>query len=382
VDNLVMSSLELCPSECGNGIVEGPGETCDGAADANCPGRCIGVGLPGECTCTPICTQAAPCPVNNGANGPFIASSGFYTYVGNSPFVSIDSCGSDFDSFIDVTGGGTGYNDNCNEGQFGADNDSSASCYDTVTNANAYPSCLCVANGGGTINIQVGDFGFLAGQTINTHFVNIRKKSVCAGASVGACCDTNGADVGCIDNVSQANCTGADKVWTNQGKCVDQTCECIPDCTGRTCGSDGCGGSCGVCGDGNVCNGDEVCNANGTCDAGQPLVCNDGNACNGVETCDSVAGCRPGQPLVCDNGLACDGVESCNPSSGCVSGTAVSCDDGQDCSVDTCNEPDGSCSHDTSGCSIPTVSEWGLVVLTLMLLIGAKVYFGRRQAIA
>jgi hypothetical protein len=28
---------------------------------------------------------------------------------------------------------------------------------------------------------------------------------------------------------------------------------------------------------------------------------------------------------------------------------------------------------------IPTVSEWGLVVLTLVLLVGAKVYFGRRS---
>jgi len=29
--------------------------------------------------------------------------------------------------------------------------------------------------------------------------------------------------------------------------------------------------------------------------------------------------------------------------------------------------------------SIPTVSEWGLVVLTLLLLIGAKIYFARRE---
>jgi len=28
---------------------------------------------------------------------------------------------------------------------------------------------------------------------------------------------------------------------------------------------------------------------------------------------------------------------------------------------------------------IPTMSQWGLAVLTLLLLIGAKVYFGRRQ---
>ena len=33
------------------------------------------------------------------------------------------------------------------------------------------------------------------------------------------------------------------------------------------------------------------------------------------------------------------------------------------------------CKHN----SIPTVSQWGLVVLTLLLLTGAKVYFGRRQ---
>jgi hypothetical protein len=28
--------------------------------------------------------------------------------------------------------------------------------------------------------------------------------------------------------------------------------------------------------------------------------------------------------------------------------------------------------------AIPTVSEWGLVVMTLLLLTGAKIYFGRR----
>jgi hypothetical protein len=36
------------------------------------------------------------------------------------------------------------------------------------------------------------------------------------------------------------------------------------------------------------------------------------------------------------------------------------------------------CTHD----AIPTVSAWGLVVLTLLLLTGAKIYFGRRQAAA
>jgi hypothetical protein len=37
---------------------------------------------------------------------------------------------------------------------------------------------------------------------------------------------------------------------------------------------------------------------------------------------------------------------------------------------------DAGCVHN----SIPTVSQWGLLVLTLLLLTGAKIYFGRRPA--
>ncbi len=198
----------------------------------------------------------------------------------------------------------------------------------------------------------------------------------------GSCCDTNGTDQGCVDNVSQSLCTGPDKVWTENGQCADQECNCIMDCNGATCGDDGCGGSCGTCDDGNPCNGIETCGPNRTCVAGQPPNCDDHNACNGAETCDPDSGCRPGQPLHCDNGVACDGQEFCNPTSGCVAGTPVNCDDGLDCTADTCNEPTGTCTHDDAGCAIPTVSEWGLVVLTLLLLTGAKVHFGRRQAMA
>ena len=30
---------------------------------------------------------------------------------------------------------------------------------------------------------------------------------------------------------------------------------------------------------------------------------------------------------------------------------------------------------------IPTISEWGMVIMALMLLVGARVYFGRHRAI-
>lgn len=170
-------------------------------------------------------------------------------------------------------------------------------------------------------------------------------------APLGVCCDTNGNDQGCTDNVNQAMCTGPDKVWNEGDQCADQECHCISDCSGATCGDDGCEGSCGTCDDGNLCNGIETCNVSRTCDAGTPLPCNDGNACNGQETC--------------------------NPSSGCVAGAPVNCDDGVDCTADACSEPTGTCTHDNADCAIPTVSEWGLVVVVLLLLTCAKVVFSR-----
>ncbi len=46
------------------------------------------------------------------------------------------------------------------------------------------------------------------------------------------------------------------------GVCVS---DCVPNCTGKECGSDGCGGSCGTCGAGEVCEG-------GTCVAASGVV--------------------------------------------------------------------------------------------------------------
>jgi hypothetical protein len=76
----------------------------------------------------------------------------------------------------------------------------------------------------------------------------------------------------------------------------------------------------------------------------------------------------------------------------CIADTGACCDHGvfggscredvslSECSCGRCEWTKGGrcadldCVHDT----IPTVSEWGLVILTLSLLTGAKIYFGRR----
>jgi hypothetical protein len=46
----------------------------------------------------------------------------------------------------------------------------------------------------------------------------------------------------------------------SEGECIDGTC-CIPQCDGRDCGADGCGGTCGDCDDGQGCHSEGVCGA-------------------------------------------------------------------------------------------------------------------------
>jgi hypothetical protein len=66
-----------------------------------------------------------------------------------------------------------------------------------------------------------------------------------------------------------------DEICATNGNCCANVCDmcpalkackasCEPKCAGKTCGSDGCGGSCGTCA------GDQTCNGNGTCGACVP----------------------------------------------------------------------------------------------------------------
>jgi len=112
----------------------------------------------------------------------------------------------------------------------------------------------------------------------------------------------------------------------------------------------------------------------------EPLIirvqCDDGVFCNGLETQDPAVGCVPGTPPNCDDGVACT-IDSCDETiHGCqhVPNDAL-CDDGDPCTRDQCTLT--GCVNVDDMCSpIPTASQWGLVVLTLLLLSAAKVRFG------
>jgi hypothetical protein len=95
---------------------------------------------------------------------------------------------------------------------------------------------------------------------------------------------------------------------------------CTPNCTERTCGNDGCGGSCGACGTNQVCHGGTCCvpeSRGATCagrcgtrtnNCGQRIAC---STCAAGQTCLSNGSCA----IVCAVNGDCTGGCGCsNPS--------------------------------------------------------------------
>ncbi|MEK6676527.1 MAG: hypothetical protein AABZ47_12855 [Planctomycetota bacterium] len=70
----------------------------------------------------------------------------------------------------------------------------------------------------------------------------------------------------------------------------------------------------------------------------------------------------------CDDGVFCNGCETSGQVAGVCQSGDPPCASGSDC-----GEIQGIC------VGIPTVSEWGLVVMTLLLMTGGKIYFARRK---
>ena len=211
----------------------------------------------------------------------------------------------------------------------------------------------------------------------------------------------------CLNNCTNARC-GDGIVETGVEQCDDGNTNdndaCTNACTTARCGDGIVETGVEQCDDGNTNNNDACTNACTTARCGDGIVetgveqCDDGNT-NDNDACSNncTQGCGNG---IVNTGEECDG----DANAGCF---------GQLCLADcTCEPPTGAgacCDEDTFGgcvvlpasqctCAkcvfhqdmsceeiecvhnpIPTVSQWGLVVLTLLLLTGAKVYFGRRQ---
>ncbi len=204
-------------------------------------------------------------------------------------------------------------------------------------------------------------------------------------------------------------------------------CACTPQCAGKTCGSDGCGGSCGTCAMGETCSLSSQCGCTpsctgkqcgpdgcggvcGTCAGGQ--VCSAAGACACVPNCagrtcgsDGCGGtCGPACPTgqFCNNGLGacvmgidpCEGVEcgpgcgscagdfTCTPQGSCsgsagVCGNKVCGPDGVGGSCGTC-DPGSSCTESGTCIETPAViggcgcSSGGEIILLLLLSLALR----------
>lgn len=148
-------------------------------------------------------------------------------------------------------------------------------------------------------------------------------------------------------------CGGSCGVCSEGHVCLEGgTCLCIPSCQGKQCGTDGCGGDCASCPDGMICI-DALC---------EPVECQpdcQGKQC-GDDGCDGICGvCAEG--FVCENSQCtcapdCEGKECGDDGCGsvcgvcgegsCVQGLCCIPDcTGKECGDDGCGDTCGGCSE-------------------------------------
>lgn len=151
----------------------------------------------------------------------------------------------------------------------------------------------------------------------------------------GAFCSPTTGTCGCQDD-------SACKLFGKAAVCdtASGECACIPSCDGKSCGTDGCGGSCGVCADGLNC-------VEGTCAGScggeaRYTTCNDGTLCPPGSSCttDNRCQCPRGQRSTTCAGTPCDECAWEWKCSACgaidCGGNCGDCPDGYVCQSEQC----------------------------------------------
>jgi len=196
---------------------------------------------------------------------------------------------------------------------------------------------------------------------------------------LGACCDRSpGLGGACEENVLAGNCADPKDVWTPNATCDQVSCV---EATGACCVTDG-----GACSDGYLladCSGpglvwtqDAVCNEE---------VCPDPlGACCFTSTAQCVDGVREvlctGSSVVWTRDATCSPELCPIPTGACCDADTGVCDTRTQAACDCPNctwTPSADCGAiECEPSAIPTVSVWGLVILSLVLLVCGKVLYG------
>ena len=120
--------------------------------------------------------------------------------------------------------------------------------------------------------------------------------------------------------------------------------DCTPDCSGKSCGDDGCGGTCGTCKPGEECE-----DASGLCVS---IFCGNGRI-DGEEKCDfgiatGAGGACPAPTDCVDDGNACTNEQHFGNPTACTAEckqfTIADCINGDGCCPSGCNTNDSDCS--------------------------------------
>ena len=161
-----------------------------------------------------------------------------------------------------------------------------------------------------------------------------------------------------------------------QWSCVSGKCICTPYCAGAVCGKDGCGGLCGTCPAGQVCAGGKCvstpcvpdCTAKQCGDGGCPDQPNACGVCPAGLTCGiwgQCTGCLPqcAGKSCGDDGCGgsrgtCPAAQECNPAGQCVVPPCVPNCSGRECGDDGCSGSCGTCGpgrvcSDAGRCVVP-----------------------------
>ena len=107
------------------------------------------------------------------------------------------------------------------------------------------------------------------------------------------------------------------------GEAGDGPDDCIADCSGRDCGSDGCNGTCGECGDGAVCNDGYKCE----CEGDEYTYYADADGDQWGDGSSTLTSCDPTPPsgYTYDGTDCCDSDDRANPSATTFQTTSTNC---------------------------------------------------------
>lgn len=137
------------------------------------------------------------------------------------------------------------------------------------------------------------------------------------GACINPNCTPDCSGKACGDDGCGGSCGGCPTNYScKNGQCISPNC--TPNCTGKVCGDNGCGGSCGTCASGSVCE-------NGSCNTCNP-------DCTGKKCGDDGCG---GSCGTCPTGQKCSNNQ-------CASTCIPNCN-GMTCGDDGCGGSCGSC---------------------------------------